>query len=89
METRRQLVGKARQFKVVCGDDARDTPLGNVFEEEPRPSEFVGRICAFQYLVEYYQRVTMGIAEIDETLQAQQLGIEIAYAARRLSCACS
>ena len=79
VETFWLLVGKAREFKVVRGYHACHTALGYVLKEETRASELVGRVGALEYLVQYDESVAVDGTEGNQTLQPEQLGIEIAY----------
>ena len=74
-------VGHARKFEVVRGDYSAHRKIADRFKEHARAVEFVERIGAFKYLIEYYQgarRIFVYAAE--QLFQPQQFGIELTYA---------
>ena len=74
------FVGHARQFEVMGGYHPAHGQCRDGIEEHSRAVQLVERIGAFQYLVEYYQRVVGLLAAAYELPQSQQLGVEVAYA---------
>ena len=78
------LVGKTRKFKIVCGNDASDTAAWHVFEKKSWSRKLVGRVCTLEYLIKNDERIVMMWTEHDETFEAQQFGIEVAYAVRKI-----